>query len=272
LVLATLLSACAVPSTLLEDGRSRALRLAHEAGFETTRVPAHPFTLYSAFKGRRGGGGRLVVYIEGDGEAWTNRFTLSPDPTPLDPTGLQLAIRDDRPSVVYLARPCQYALRQDPALCHPRYWASRRFAPEVISATSAAIDHYRALLGADEVELVGYSGGGAVAALVAAERNDVVALTTLVAPLDHAAWTSHHDIAAMPGSRNPADYAAALADIPQIHLVGGDDDVVPALVARSYLARLPSASPARLVVVDDYDHTCCWQRDWKRLRASYSLP
>ena len=271
-MLAALLGACAGPATLLEDGRSRALRLADQAGFETARIPAGAFTLYSAYKGRRGAGGRLVVYVEGDGQAWTNRFTLSPDPTPLDPMGLQLAIRDERPLVVYLARPCQYAARQDPALCHPRYWASRRFAPEVVAATSAAVDHYNAVLGADEVELVGYSGGGAIAALVAAARDDVVALTTIVAPLDHAAWTAHHDIAAMPGSLNPADAAAALAEVPQIHLVGGDDDIVPALVARSYLSRLPGSSPARLVVVDGFGHTCCWQRDWKLLRTRHSLP
>ena len=271
-MLAALLGACAGPATLLEDGRSRALRLADQAGFETARIPAGAFTLYSAYKGRRGAGGRLVVYVEGDGQAWTNRFILSPDPTPLDPMGLQLAIRDERPLVVYLARPCQYATRQDPALCHPRYWASRRFAPEVIAATSAAVDHYKAVLGAGEVELVGYSGGGAIAALVAAARDDVVALTTIVAPLDHAAWTAHHDIGAMPGSLNPADAAAALAEVPQVHLVGGDDDVMPTLVARSYLSRLPGSSPARLVVVDGFGHTCCWQRDWKLLRTRYSLP
>jgi len=272
LALTALLGACASPATLFEDGRSRALRLAGNAGFETVRVPAGAFSLYSAFKGRSGGGDRLVVYIEGDGQAWTNRFTLSRDPTPWNPTGLQLAIRDERPLVVYLARPCQYAVRQDPALCHPRYWASRRFAPEVIEAASAAVEHYRTLLGASEVELIGYSGGGAIAALVAAARNDVVALTTVVAPLDHAVWTSHHNISAMPNSRNPVDVANALADTPQIHLVGGDDDIVPALVARAYLSRLPSSSPARLVVVDGFDHTCCWQRDWKQLRTRYLVP
>ncbi len=128
------------------------------------------------------------------------------------------------------------------------------------------------MLGASEVELIGYSGGGAIAALVAAARNDVVALTTVVAPLDHAVWTSHHNISAMPNSRNPVDVANALADTPQIHLVGGDDDIVPALVARAYLSRLPSSSPARLVVVDGFDHTCCWQRDWKQLRTRYLVP
>jgi len=55
-------------------------------------------------------------------------------------------------------------------------------------------------------------------------------------------------------------------------LVGGDDDIVPALVARAYLSRLPNNSPARLVVVHGFDHTCCWQRDWKQLQTRYRLP
>ena len=40
------------------------------------------------------------VYIEGDGKAWENKYTLSLDPTPAHPVALELAIRDSADSVV----------------------------------------------------------------------------------------------------------------------------------------------------------------------------
>lgn len=214
----------------------------------------------------------MTVYIEGDGNAWRNRFVLSADPTPSEPIGLKLAVQDSAPLVVYLARPCQFTGTRDGGLCHPRYWASARFAPEVIAATAAAIDHYKALLGAEEIELVGYSGGGAVAALVAATRDDVVGLITVVGNLDHAAWTAHHEVTPLRASLNPADAAARLATIPQVHFVGSDDSVMPSLVARAYLARLAAPDQARLVIIEGFDHRCCWVRDWKALRARTPLP
>ena len=269
--MAALAAAC-TPGTLFEDGHQRALRIAGENGFQIARVAAGAFTLYSAYKGRRGEARRMTVYIEGDGNAWHNRFALSADPTPSEPIGLRLAVQDSAPLVVYLARPCQFTGTRDGSLCHPRYWASGRFAPEVIAATAAAIDHYKSLLGAEEVALVGYSGGGAVAALVAAERDDVVGLTTVVGNLDHAAWTAHHEVSPLRASLNPADAAARLSAVPQVHFAGGDDSVMPSLVARAFLARLTTPGQARLAVIEGFDHRCCWVRDWKALRARYPLP
>ena len=258
------LTGCA--GELLEDGRAKALRLASEAGFNPAKVEAGPFVLYSYAKGRRGTSQRMVVYIEGDGRSWQNRYVPPADPTPRNPIALEMAVRDPAPLVVYLARPCQYVRDLDRRTCHPRYWAKDRYAEEVLEATDRAIDHYRTVMGAAQVELIGYSGGGAVAALIAARRDDVVALTTVVAPLDHAAWTSHHDISPMTGSLNPADFADKLQAVPQLHLVGGDDSIVPSTIARAYQARLPRADRIQVVPIEDFDHICCWARDWRKLR------
>ena len=255
---------------VLEDGRAKALRIASEAGFSPARVDAGPFVLLSYAKGRRGASERLVVYIEGDGRPWQNRYVPSVDPTPLNPIGLELAIQDPAPLVVYIARPCQYTRDLDRRTCHPRFWATHRYAEEVLDATNRAIDHYRTALGASQIELVGYSGGGAVAALVAARRTDVAALTTVVAPLDHAVWTAHHDVSPMNGSLNPADFAERLQAIPQLHLVGDDDSIVPEKIARAYGAKLAGAPQMRIVPIDDYDHDCCWVRDWAKLRRDFA--
>lgn len=263
-----LLTACA--GGLLEDGRAKALRLASDGGFSPAKIDAGPFVLYSYAKGRRGASQRVVIYIEGDGRAWQNRYVPSADPTPGNPVALELAIRDPAPLVVYLARPCQYVRDLDRRSCHPRYWAMDRYAEEVLDATDRAIDHYRTVMGAAEVELIGYSGGGAIAALMAARRTDVAAFTTVAAPLDHAAWTSHHDVSPMTGSLNPVDFADKLRTVPQLHLVGDDDSVVPASIARAYQARMPGAQKLRIVPIEDYDHYCCWARDWRRLRQDFA--
>jgi pimeloyl-ACP methyl ester carboxylesterase len=269
--LAALLGACTTCGAgVFEEPRAHALRIATENGVDTARVEAGVFTLYTAYKGGRGDSDRIVVYVEGDGRAWPNRFVPSADPTPLDPIGLELAVRDPAPLVVYLARPCQYTVSRSVAGCHPRYWATHRYAPEVIDSIGRAIDHYKTVLGAREVELVGYSGGGAVAALVAAHRDDVVSLTTVAATVDHAAWTAHHDLTPLRGSLNPADFAARLQGVPQIHLVGEDDWVVPGLVTRAFLARMIDRSRARLVVIEDFGHRCYWVRDWPALRRRYA--
>ena len=265
--LAAALGACS--TGLLEDGRDRAIRIATDNGFTPAHVDGGQFTLFSASRARPGGGDRLVVYVEGDGRAWENRYVLASDPTPLEPMALKLAARDPAPLVAYLARPCQYTRAEADRACPSRYWSGHRYAPEVIAATGRVIDHYKSLLGAREVELVGYSGGGAVAALLAAERDDVVALTTVAAPLDHRAWTAHHGLSPMAGSLNPADFAAALAKVPQVHLVGADDSVVPPAVAEAYLAHLGDRSHSRLVRIEDFGHTCCWERRWPELRAAY---
>lgn len=255
----------------LESPRGLASRVAAENSFTPLAVAADPFILSAYYKGRAGQSDTVTVYLEGDGHAWASRYQVSADPTPHDPRALRMAVQDPAPNVVYLARPCQYANEATMAGCHVRYWTGARLAPEVVTATSAAIDHFKAVLAANRVRLVGYSGGGGLAVLVAAMRNDVDGLLTVAGNLDHVAWTRHHEITAMTASLNPADHAARIADVAQLHMIGGDDDVMPALVARAYAGRLPDGSRARFVELPDFDHDCCWVRDWTRLLRQYPI-
>jgi dienelactone hydrolase len=259
------LSACG--TDFLVDGRTQARRAIDEHGFQQAQVKADPFVLYTAFKGLDDADTRLTVYIEGDGRSWTNRYSPPIDPTPANPIALDLAVRDEAPRVVYIARPCQYTRDRDRRGCHPRYWATHRFAEEVIDATNQVVDHYKAAFAVREIELVGFSGGGAVAALIAARRSDVVGLTTLGAPLDHATWTRIHGVTPMTNSLNPADQARDLQDVPQVHLVGADDSTVPAEVVRAYQARMSDPSMTRIIVLENHDHTCCWVENWRSLRT-----
>ena len=126
--------------------------------------------------------------------------------------------------------------------------------------------------GCDRIELIGYSGGGTVAALVAARRKDVIHLVTVAANLDHALWTQQHDIAPLDGSLNPVDLWPRLARIPQVHFVGADDEIVDPSIAAAYRARFPRGSPIRIETIPGFDHHCCWAEQWPALLALARQP
>lgn len=243
---------------------------AEAGGLSPVRYAADGFSLAGWL--RRGLNGPLTVYLEGDGFAWRSRHQPSDDPTPLRPIGLQLAAADPTGSVLALARPCQYS-PDGPALpCEPRYWTSHRFAPEVIAALSIAIDRAKAATGATTVRLVGFSGGGVAAALLAAGREDVVQLVTIAAPLDLAAWTRLHGVSPLTGSVDPMSEpgVSRLARVRQVHVVGGRDTVVPPELSAAFTRRLGVAPP--LVVAerghDDEGWSATWTALWPRIRTA----
>ena len=121
--------------------------------------------------------------------------------------------------------------------------------------------------GTQRVVLVGYSGGGVVAALLAARRNDVAGLVTVATNLDVGYWVKRDGLAPLTGSLDPVASAARLATVPQVHFAGGRDQVVGADVVRAYIARLPTPHRAALVEIAGYDHRCCWAEAWRELLA-----
>lgn len=77
-----------------------------------------------------------------------------------------MALAHPDEAAVYLGRPCQYVMSQAES-CDQRYWTNARFAPEVIAAMNSAISTIKDNLGATELSLVGYSGGAAIAVMIA---------------------------------------------------------------------------------------------------------
>ncbi|MBF0161071.1 MAG: alpha/beta hydrolase [Magnetococcales bacterium] len=253
-------------TSLLQSRTERTLALARAHGLQSIVLHKGGFSLLALFKKTTSPTPLLVIYVEGDGVAWLDRSRLSPDPTPRDPLVLRLMVQDPNPAVGYLGRPCQYA-EEGVHACPDRYWSSHRYAPEVVAAMGAAIDQMKEHLQSAEIGLVGYSGGGTVAALLAAERRDVRWLITIAANLDVAAWTRHHQVSPMPHSANPVDVADRLGPIPQWHFVGAEDERVPEVVLQSYLSHLPSPNAATLQRVSRMDHECCWEKAWPALLA-----
>ncbi len=179
---------------------------------------------------------------------------------------LSLAMQDPSPAVVYLGRPCQYVRGLAREGCGDnRWWTSHRFAPEVMRSTHAALDTLKHRFHASRLELVGYSGGGTVAAVVAAQRQDVQRLVTVAGNLDPAAWTRINRLSPMAALQNPADMASQLAHVSQWHVAGKADTVIPPAIGQSYQQRFVSTPVPTVKVLDGFDHQCCWVQAWPAL-------
>ena len=207
--------------------------------------------------------GRMVVYVEGDGRGWLTRSEISDDPTPSNPIALRLALRDPSPGLLYLGRPCQYVAKIKRDGCDPSLWTSARYSARVIEAISQAITVSKNSE-KERLVLVGYSGGGVIAALLALHRSDVGVLVTIAAPLDIKAWTDYHQVSMLTESLNPAEAELGRATADEFHFHGGRDRVVPPAVIRRYKRR-SAHEYVRFDVIDDFDHECCWVDEWSKL-------
>jgi pimeloyl-ACP methyl ester carboxylesterase len=222
--------------------------------------------LQTAWNSQAQGADVLTVYIEGDGLAWLTPTTTSTDPTPVNPVALKLAVRHDGPAA-YLARPCQFGWQPQAQACSSIYWTSHRYGEEVLLWTGAGLDRLKRITGARALRLVGYSGGAAVALLLASRRADIDHVTTVAGLLDTVAWTRSMGLAPLAGSLNPADKWEVLARVPQVHWVGAKDRIVPPAVALQYVSRFPAAQRPVLRIRPGFDHHHGWEQHWQRLQA-----
>jgi len=254
-----LLSACTLNP--LRSDHDVAEEIARPAGLAEQLRPSGAFVLTT--RERIGEpGADVTIYIEGDGAAWIARTQPSNDPTPDNPLALRLAALDPAANVAWVARPCQYTPMASNPECDAAYWTGGRFAEKVVASMDAAVSTIKQAAGAMRVHLVGYSGGGGIAMLLAARRNDVASVRTLAANLNHRAFTTHHRVSPMDDSLNPADFEARTQGVAQLHLVGGRDEVVPELIARSYLARISDTHCANLRLVPGVTHNEGWEAVW----------
>lgn len=261
-----MISCVTAPSPITRFNSAQSL--ATSRGWDAVALSAGQFDLIAfhpaTFKADR----KLTVYIEGDGFAWITSSTPSDDPTPINPVGLKLALAQPSGNAAYLARPCQYRAQQK-RNCTQRYWTEARFAPEVIDSMNKAVTKLKSTSGATELSLVGYSGGAAIAALIAVRRSDVVELVTVAGNLDHRVWTNYHRLSPLDGSLNPADYAGRLGHVQQTHFVGGRDRVIPPSLALLWPEAFSGPQKRNIQTIQSFDHACCWERDWAKLKPVY---
>lgn len=258
LAAAIVLGGCATPGEQL-DRRARA------AGLEIVHVTAGEFPSMIYLK--RGvppahADAPLTVFLESDGLPWSDGRRPSADPTTRQPLALELLIRSPGPAA-YITRPCYHGLRS--AKCNINYWTGARYSAEVVESMAATVREAQRTSGASQVAFVGYSGGGALAVLIAERIEHTASVTTIAANLDTEAWTEHHRYLPLSGL-NPA-ISERPHRWPELHLQGASDAVVPSATTARYFARHPRAQQR---IIEGFDHGCCWVRDWARFAAMIS--
>lgn len=110
-----------------------------------------------------------------------------------------------------------------------------------------------------EVALIGYSGGGVLAWLIAERIPEVTQLITIAANLDIDAWTQFHQYSPLSGSLNPALRAPLPQRILQLHLTGKQDRISPASLAKTVIATEDRHARVRALPAN---HRCCWEEFW----------
>jgi hypothetical protein len=240
----------------------RAAQLAHRGGLVASVTQGTQYR-HQIFTSRGPPNGLLYVFIEGDGSPWLRDGTrITDNPTPRRPLALELVTRTPH-SVMYLGRPCYFSVRVD-AACTPDVWTSGRYSGAVVESMATAVNHYAAVGGYTQVVLIGYSGGGALAVLMAPHIQSTRAVITIGANLDIAAWTQWHGYLPLGGSLDPASQPPLGNSVRQWHLVGGRDMNVPESLSRRYLNRL---NPEQVWRFPEFDHVCCWVEQWPRILA-----
>lgn len=234
--------------------------MARSGGLKRGLVTTDSFVLTS-FSRFSDPNGPVDIYIEGDGMAWKNRTQPSMNPTPRQALGLALAGADSAANVVYLARPCQFTAMAMNPRCEVSYWTGKRYAPEIIASMDQAISQ---VADGRAINLIGYSGGGAVAVLVAARRPDIVSIRTVAGNLDHDEVNRIHEVSPMPLSLNAMAEAQRVASIPQVHFSGDKDKVVPPAIAERFRAA-SSSRCVRTRVVAGLAHDGDWPAVWPSL-------
>ncbi|NND92432.1 MAG: alpha/beta hydrolase [Granulosicoccus sp.] len=263
LLLALVLQSCASPSGKLD-------RLAKDQGFVRSTLVAGGFRLrvYQNTAAQLRASNRtlepesitLHVYLEGDGSPWRYRTIIMPDPTPRRPLMLRLMRQDAQPAA-YLGRPCYNGTSLEDS-CDNSLWTSGRYSLAVVQSMASGLRVLARQHRADRLWLLGHSGGGALAMLLAEQVPEVRRVVTVAGNLDTSAWTRHHGYTPLYGSANPADQVPYRRDLWQWHLLGGQDDVIPQQLVRPFIMRQSHASA---FLIDRFSHGCCWLSIWPQV-------
>ncbi len=251
---------CSSKIPTLEDRKNIAQSLINDKSVVQKDIKTDNFTLFSFQKVSNECKNSIKIYIEGDGLSWISRNVISSNPTPINPTSLKLMLLDDSSCKIYIARPCQYTTS---TICEEKYWTNNRFSSKIIDSFNEALNSIKNEQKNNSFDLIGYSGGGAVATLLASQRNDINSITTIAGNLDIEKWTNIHNISSLNGSLNPADFSNTLENIKQHHLIGEDDKIIPKEIFFSYQSKFRNKKNITYSL-HKATHNCCWEDIYKK--------
>ena len=205
-------------------------------------------------------GNHLRIYVEGDGRPWIRETRVSVDPTPSNPVLLRLMHNATHPAV-YLGRPCYFGSATDKG-CDKRWWTFDRISQVVIDSMCAAANQVSRQIGAESVQLIGYSGGGAIVVRMNECTDRLVSISTIAGNLDPEAWAEHHGYSPLTNLASLGPAAFRHIDVTESHWQCRDDHIVPPAVTDNYFAARASAIR---YVVDSCSHSMGWQQYWSRI-------
>ncbi|RXJ91711.1 alpha/beta hydrolase [Arcobacter sp. CECT 8983] len=259
LLIVLFFNACSSIATV-EERITTSNKLIQEKQIKKEILHTNIFSLYSLQK--TSSCNTLRVYIEGDGLSWLSRTRISNNPTPINPLAMKLFLKDKSSCKIYLARPCQYT---KDSKCEKKYWTSHRYSKEVLSSYLNALDLLKQNFLNKEFELIGYSGGGAIATLISVKREDVRFLLTVAGNIDHKYWTQKHNINSLYGSLNPPQFAKSLEKIKQVHLIGEKDTIIDSSIFNSYYSYFKNTSNIKHTIFKDFTHQKGWEENWIKI-------
>lgn len=222
----------------------------------------------------------LTVFIEGDGARWEDSgFSPPTDPTPRRPLGLALAIQEikiqiqdstehaqmPKGSVAYLSRPCQF-FRGSP--CTSNLWTDERYGDQAIESITAALMNLIATTNAQNLYIVGYSGGGVIASLLARNLDNIDCIVTLASPLDLTAWTNRLKISPLSSAKVLRLTTDQTSRVMFSHYIGELDRIVVHKDLGQY--SIPSRQNS-VAALPGVSHNDGWLQNWLDIRASSCL-
>jgi len=249
-LVSTLLAGCASPA-------ERADVVAERAGLSTVALVGGGFSL-KGFE-RQTSGRHATVFIEGDGRPWrAGGRVIAEDPTPLRLLALSWMEKTPGPTL-YLGRPCYFQSKADQP-CDAMLWSYGRYSEQVVQSMVEALGGWlQKRPHISSLTLVGHSGGG-VLALLLAERvphtKEVIALST---PVDVDAWTSLHAYTPLFTSLNPVNQPGWRAGVQRSFYFGEADHQVP---PSQFVSPARAISDAEVTVVKGVGHDCCGPDIW----------
>lgn len=203
-------------------------------------IRTNEYTIASWQKSEQPDSDNIHIYIEGDGHAFDSYGQPTTDPTPHSNFMRNMAMQDESPNVIYLARPCQFIMD---TRCTESDWTNGRFSQKIINAMKSAI---KQTAKNKKITIIGYSGGAMISELIIAQNQDLnfEKWITIAGVLDHKKWTTYFGDAPLTESIN----MEKLPKVEQKHYIGERDKIVPLELARTW------ANESDLIVIPNATH------------------
>lgn len=236
-------------------------RRASQLGLERVEMVGLGFShaLYRRPRDEPAAGKLLHVYLTGDGTPYLRPGLIAADPTPRRPVTPGLLALDPA-SALILGRPCYHGYADSPG-CSAHLWTDGRYSEAVVASMAAALA--QAVPPEQSLVLIGFSGGGALAILLARRVPGVVGVVTLGANLDIDAWADIHGYTRLHGSLNPVEGPSLRDETIQLHYAGAKDVQVPPRLSQEAVYR----TGGELILLPGTSHYQGWDRHWSAALA-----